>query len=644
MITMPWNNGLTGVALNIAGIDTNLLRVMAGPGTGKSFAMKRRVARLLENGATPERILAVTFTRTAAADLVKELCALGEEGCENIKAGTLHSHCFGVLSRNAALRYLNRVPRPMFKFEMAPMLQDIRRLGAFGGKRDCERRILAFEAAWARLQSDHPGWPLDPVDHLFHDTLIGWLQYHNAMLIGEIIPQTLRFLRNNPASPELTRFDHVIVDEYQDLNKAEQTLLDLIATNAALAVVGDEDQSIYSFRHAHPQGIVDFGEIHQGTHDETLADCRRCPSTVVEIADCLIRHNHPHGQGTRLRVFPENPEGEVHITQWTSLDEESAGLAAYIEYLIENRGYSPGDILLLSPRRLIGYGIRDALINKGIPVHSFFHEAALESEEAKLALTLLLLLVQNEDRVALRYWLGSESQSWQASQYAKLKAVCEREGESPWKVLERVFDGELAVAGITALVERFGLLLGQLAQLHGLRDQALIDHLLPDGQPWAANLREAAMLKLTEGATPEQLLDVLKEVTSQPEMPDSGDFVRVMSLHKSKGLTSKIVIVAGCIHGLIPYVNEDQTAIQQAEALKEQRRLFYVAITRPKEILVLSSAVRMNRALGHRIGVHLQGRSGPEGATVTSRFIAELGPSAPMPTAGSVWLRRLLQQ
>lgn len=638
---MPWNDGLTGVALNIASVDTNLLRVMAGPGTGKSFAMKRRVSRLLENGAAPERILAVTFTRTAAADLVKEICDLGEAGCENIKAGTLHSYCFGVLSRNAALQYLNRVPRPMFKFEMAPMLQDVGRLGAFGGKRDCERRILAFEAAWARLQSDQPGWPLDPIDHQFHDALIGWLQYHKAMLIGEIIPQTLRFLRNNPASPELARFDHVIVDEYQDLNKAEQTLLDLVATNAALAVVGDEDQSIYSFRHAHPQGIVEFGVAHQGTHDETLGDCRRCPSRVVEIADHLIRHNHPPGQGHRLRVLPGNPEGEVHITQWTSLEEESTGLADYIEYLIAHRGYSPGDILLLSPRRLIGYGIRDALLLKGIPVHSFFHEAALESDEARLALTLLALHVQNEDRVALRYWVGYGSQSWHAVQYSKLRAHCEREGESPWSALERVVDGNLTLRGIDRLVDRFGLLLEQLVALQSLQGQDLIDHLLPAGQEWAANLREAAMLKLTEGTGAEDLLDILKEVTSQPEMPDSGDYVRVMSLHKSKGLTSKVVLVAGCIHGLIPYVKNDQPANEQEADLKEQRRLFYVAITRPKEILVLSSAVRMNRALGHRIGVQLQGRGGAEGATVTSNFITELGPSAPMPTAGSVWLRRL---
>ncbi|MCK4622705.1 MAG: ATP-dependent helicase [Desulfuromonadales bacterium] len=639
---MTWNEGITGTALNIAQVDTDHLRVMAGPGTGKSFAMKRRVARLLEGGTDPNRILAVTFTRTAAADLVKELCGLGEDGCEKIHAGTLHSYCFGVLSRNAALQYLNRIPRPMFKFELDPMLKDVGRLGPFGGKRECERRILAFEAAWARLQSDQPGWPLDPVDQNFHNALISWFQFHKSMLIGEIIPETLRFLRNNPASPELTRFDHVIVDEYQDLNKAEQTLLDLIATNSAMAVVGDEDQSIYSFRHAHPQGIVDYGVAHVGTHDESLEDCRRCPTSVVAIADHLIRHNHLPANRQRLCPFQGNPEGEVHITQWTSLEEEATGLADYVEYLIAERDYSPGDILVLSPRRLIGYGIRNVLLDKGIPVHSFFHEAALDASEAKIALTLLTLLTSNEDCVALRYWLGSGSQTWQANQYSKLRTHCEQSGETPWVALEQVVNGELDLRGINRLLERFRLLLGQITEIQGLTGGDLVDHLLPEGQPWAANLREAALLNLTEATEPEALLDVLKEITSQPEMPESGDFVRVMSLHKSKGLTSKVVLVAGCIHGLIPYIKKDQPAAEQEEKLKEQRRLFYVAITRPKEVLILSSAVRLDRALGHRIGIQLQGRSGAEGPTVTSAFVSELGPAAPLPTAGSTWLRKML--
>ena len=113
---MAWDQDLTGDALAIAAADCRYLRIMAGPGTGKTFAMKRRVARLLEQGANPERLLVVTFTRVAAAGLVKELKDLGTPGCENTKAGTLHSFCFRILNREEVFAFLGRVPRPLVTF------------------------------------------------------------------------------------------------------------------------------------------------------------------------------------------------------------------------------------------------------------------------------------------------------------------------------------------------------------------------------------------------------------------------------------------------------------------------------------------------------------------------------------------------
>jgi DNA helicase-2/ATP-dependent DNA helicase PcrA len=292
---MAWNTGLDGPALNIASTNDSPLRVVAGPGTGKSFALKRRVARLLEEGASPSRILALTFTRNAAASLVDDLSNLGVEGCDRIRAGTLHAYCFSLLSKQEVFDYLNRTPRPLIyfnksgvmQFEGAPLLQDLCAGGSFGGKRDCTKRILAFEAAWARLQSDEPGWAMHPTDQLFHEDLVEWLSFHNSILIGELISLALRYLRDNPASPELACFDHVLVDEYQDLNKAEQVLIDLLSGTSTQTLVGDPDQSIYSFRHAHPQGIMTFADSHPGTHDEALVECRRCPSLAVTIADFL---------------------------------------------------------------------------------------------------------------------------------------------------------------------------------------------------------------------------------------------------------------------------------------------------------------------------------------------------------------------
>lgn len=641
---MSWRDGLTGSALNIAQVTADVLRVMAGPGSGKTFAMKRRVARLLDDGVDAGRILAVTFTRTAASDLVKELCTLGEPGCENIRACTLHSFCFSLLSKTEIFSYLNRNPRPLvffnksgvMQFEGAPMLQD---LISFGGKRDCTKRIRAFEAAWARLQSESPGWPLNPIDRQFHQALLDWLRFHEGMLIGELIPETLRYLRNNPTCDVLNEFDHVIVDEYQDLNKAEQVLLDILASNSALAVVGDVDQSIYSFRHAHPQGIIEFSTSHPGTHDENLSECRRCPTRVVEIANYLIQHNHPSAGVPRLLPMPGNIEGDVYITQWQSLDEEANGIAEFVKHLITNRDYSPGDILILSPRRLIGYGIRDALVALNIPTHSFYHEEALEDDEAQVAFNLLALLANTEDRVALRFWLGYGHRTWRHKEYLILRTHCEQSGVSPWAALQQMRYGALQLSGMNNLLMRFEQLREKLETIQTLTGTALVDQIFPENENWARILREAALLKITDATKPEELLDILRNVITQPEMPETGNFVRVMSLHKSKGLTSKVVLIAGCVHGLIPFVEDDHTPAEREISLKEQRRLFYVAITRPKEILVVSSVTRLERRLAHKIGAKLQGGTGPTGRTIASSFISELGPSAPDSQVGTNWLR-----
>jgi superfamily I DNA/RNA helicase len=162
---MAWDDGLEGTARDIAASSARIQRVLAGPGTGKSYALQRKVIRLLEvEQADPRRILAVTFTRVAAADLRKSMSELGVAGCEDVDARTLHSYCFGLLSRTGILPLLDRVPRPLIKveklgwlqYEYDPLLCDIGR-EEFGDKRELIERLSLYEADWAKLQHDIPG-------------------------------------------------------------------------------------------------------------------------------------------------------------------------------------------------------------------------------------------------------------------------------------------------------------------------------------------------------------------------------------------------------------------------------------------------------------------------------------------------------
>lgn len=282
-----WDHDLEPPHLNIAAYPSSPLRVLAGPGTGKTFALMRRISRLLEKGENPKDILLVTFTRMAAKELMRKVSELGVAGADEVMATTLHSFSFSMLQREQVIEATGRTPRPLInhrsKFEMEPMLHDLKYQG-LGGIRDLRKNVRAYESTWAKLQRDEPGWTQTDQEKEFEQKLLSWLKFHRSMLIGELIPIAVQYLRYNPASPYRMKFKHVIVDEYQDLNKAEQVLIDLLAEGANLTIAGDDDQSIYGFKYAHPDGIITFDSSHPNTHDELLVECRRCPKRVVQVA------------------------------------------------------------------------------------------------------------------------------------------------------------------------------------------------------------------------------------------------------------------------------------------------------------------------------------------------------------------------
>lgn len=635
---MPeWNENLSGIALTIAAIDKSPLRVLAGPGTGKTYAMKRRVLRLIQEGAAPQRILACTFTRTAARDISKEITGLDVDGAERVWSGTLHGLCFSILQRQDVLEATGRVARPLAQFEVRFLLQDLRR--QFGGVRKVEKRLRAFEAGWARLQSEVPGWPNDPVDQEFQGVLRDWLRFHGAMLVGEIVPVTLDYMRLNPMCPERSKFDHVIVDEYQDLNRAEQVSIDLLAEQAMLSIIGDEDQSIYSFKHAHPEGITAFHFEHPHTHDETLDVCRRCPISVVKLANSLIKHNTTYS-GRPLKPRLENGPGIVRIVQWVSMAAEAEGIAEYVLGRIEQGDVVAGDVLILAPRRQMGHAVRDALGVRGVVAHSFFTEQALEGKPQKLdesaaqqAYALLTLLADPHDSVALRCWCGFGSSTLNERAWARLRDYCEDRGESPRHVLEQLVTNAITIPYVTPVIQRFKLLQEREDGLHSKSGHDLADTLLPENEDWTEPLRSIVKQKFpaNRGFTRDELLEEIRTGVTQMDTPTDVDYLRVMSLHKSKGLTARVVIVMGCNEGMIPRIDYDEPLLQQTRSREEQRRLFYVALTRTTETLILSSIAYIQKQQALKLGLGVQGGG-------ASQFLSELGSTSPVPIAGQMLL------
>jgi DNA helicase II / ATP-dependent DNA helicase PcrA len=642
---MAWNENLQGVALDIARSNDQILRVVAGPGTGKTFALMRRVARLLEEGTIPERILLVTFTRVAARDLETEIARLDVEGADLIKKGTLHSFCFSLLSEDNVLNLTGRNPRMLLGYEERFLLEDMGS-GVFGSIDDRKEMLTAFEAAWSREQDQVPGWPLYEFDQEFHNGLLEWLVFHKAMLVGELIPITLRYLRDNPGADVLNQFDHVLIDEYQDLNKAEQSLLDAIGRNSTMTVIGDEDQSIYeSLRHAHPEGIMNFHITHNGTSDLPLDECRRCPTRIVTMANSLIRHNNRRS-GRVLDQRPGNVEGDIYVIQWPNLEAEVEGIAEFIRDRIQSGLFDPGQTLVLTQRRQLGYMLRDALSDSGIPAHSYFREEILEgnprdAERCRVqeAFTLLLLLNDPEDHVALRCWLGFGSNNLRTNSYKRLKDYCTHHDISPREALDRIINGEINIPHTQQIVERYLLLRRKAIQLSDIDDREKFNSIFPENAPQFDNIREIVDNSISDDDWQiNKLVSVIIINATQPEIPTDVEYVRIMSLQKSKGLSADHVLVTGCIQGLIPSYDDRLSPQQQQRLVEEQRRLFYVAITRTKHTLLLSGSRTLPWHLARRMRAQMgRGVNNEVVQTIASSFIGELGPHAPATTYGPDW-------
>ena len=396
------------------------------------------MARLLEEGESPETILGVTFTRTAARDINKDLRQLGIEGCDLIRACTLHSLCFSILSKHEVFRVMERYTRALLKHEEDYLLADL--AVRLAQKITVLREQLhAFTSAWARLLHEEPGWPHAEKDRQFDGEMLAWLRFHKAMLVGELIPLTIKYLRSNPTCPERSQYKHIIVDEYQDLNRAEQELIHLLSEyklpkNRTLTVAGDDDQSIYvTLKYAHPEGISTFKDRYPETFERTLLICKRCPKKVISLANAFIKATNRKTKPKLLKSAPDAIDGEVVIVQWRQLKYEATGIATIIAHKIASGEVKPEEILVLTPRKQIGHDIADALNNKGVKAQTCFNDLALEKKAAQEGYAYLSLLHDRNDVVSLRVLLGITAVINELNLMKRLDSIVSKLGIQLWK-------------------------------------------------------------------------------------------------------------------------------------------------------------------------------------------------------------------
>jgi superfamily I DNA/RNA helicase len=366
------------------------------------------------------------------------------------------------------------------------------------------------------------------------------------------------------------------------------------------------------------------------------------------MANALIANNVNRPVQRVLRPMAMNGKGDVQIIQYPTLDAEVRGVLNTISLLIA-RGVPPGDILVLAQRGVIGTPIYEGLVARGVPVHSYYAEAELDAEDAQRRFALLKLFVDREDRVALRWLLGFGSNNWLSGGYQRLRNYCEACGVTPWQVLEQLETGSIRLPHMAGLVARFVEVKHEIGILEGLNDlidlRSAIDRLFPEGDPRLRDIRALALetLAATGGEDRAAFLRELTTAIAKPEIPSEIEDVRVMSLHKSKGLSASVTIIAGCIEGLLPkQPAASLPQVEQIAQLEEQRRLFYVGISRVKACpadgrpgtLILTYSQQMPLATAMGAGISPAAMNYGNARLIASRFIREMGRAAPAPTAG----------
>jgi superfamily I DNA/RNA helicase len=356
------------------------------------------------------------------------------------------------------------------------------------------------------------------------------------------------------------------------------------------------------------------------------------------MANALISRNADRIQGRTMAERAANGIGEVAIRQYPTADAESAAVATKIAELIDV-GIPPREIIVLAQRATFASPIFDRLREQGIPTKSYYAETELDTMEAQERFAILKLMLNNEDRVALRWLLGSGNTTWRAKPYARLTARMRLDSTSPWATLERMAAGEINIPYTEALVDRFEVIRQEIADLSATDDlDRFIELWLPD-DPNTQLLREAVATARENATTIPDLFEGLYARITQPEIPLEVTDVRVMSLHKSKGLSSPYVSIVGCVEGLLPgRSDQDLSPAEQLAKLQEDRRLFYVGITRVKAdlperagYLALTYAQTMSAAAAFKSQIAPVSTQGNIAYLQASRFIGEMAPHAPAP-------------
>ena len=633
------------------------LLIVAGPGSGKTRVITHRIAYLVrECGVQPWRIAALTFTNKAAREMRERLSGLMRYSAGDLFAGTFHSFCAMLLRRDGAAVGLGRDFVIYDDSDQIALIKTVMEEVKIDPKRFGPRAIQSrISSAKSRLVTPE-GYALEGGEYFDEVALRVYERYDellrqaSAVDFDDLLLKAYQLLRvPEVAARYRERYVHLLIDEFQDTNVAQYEIAKQLAGEYRnLCVVGDPDQSIYSWRNADIGNILSFESDFPKAKRIALEENYRSTRTILEAADGLIAANTAR---VEKGLWTSNDRGApIVVEEGYDPREEAQIVLREIEALVEGEGYSHGEIAVMYRVNSQSLALEQAFLREEIRYQVVGGLRFYQRQEVKDVVAYLRLLVNPDDDVSLARVVNLPPRGIGRRTLDRLHWLARDTGVSLLSAVEAAGGGSSiaprqsrALAGFRSLIVEMAGEVGRLG-LVGLIDLVLertgyAEHLRRDPdegegrvenvQELRAAAREYEALGERESVT--AFLENVSLVSDVDSFEEQSELVTLITLHQAKGLEFPVVFIVGMEEGLLPHIRSMDDPAQ----MEEERRLCYVGVTRAKSRLYLLRAFR-------------RGFGGSFGPSLPSRFLEEIprrlmmSPARPEPGPewGSVLPRR----
>ena len=606
------------------------LMILAGPGSGKTRVVTHRIAHMVANGVSPYEIAALTFTNKSAGEMKERLNRLLPG--TYVWTGTFHRFCSRLLRTYAphvGLRenftiYDTKDARVLLKQAIEQSDVDLIQYTP-DEVADQISRAKAKALSWEMFQQQRGG-PLQSIAAKIYPVYQEMLLKANACDFDDLLLHVVQLFRD---SEELRaaideRYRYLLVDEYQDTNVVQYTIIRALSVNHPnIAVTGDPDQSIYGWRGADLNNILNFEKDFPNTKVVRLEENYRSTNNILVVADQLIANNVRRKKKT---LFTANADGDrTRLIAYPNAQEEARAIADEIQVGIESGRINGKDVAILYRTNWLSRNIEVALRNNGIRYQIINGLEFFQRKEIKDVLAYLRLMNNPSDNVSFERIVNVPSRKIGKVTIGKIRAHAAQNGLTMLEAAREIGTNDLLSKQLNKKIRDFVELIDQLMVHAAARVEDIIIRVIgateyrrylqenfEDAQEREDNVDEliSAAREFDHDFSDESSLESFLENTAlvnDTDSMDDNDVVTLMTIHAAKGLEYPVIYIVGAEEGLLPH----ERSIGTDDEIEEERRLFFVGITRAMQQLQISRAMSRPRRGGFSF-------------TIASRFLMEL--------------------